>query len=64
MERACVSGMLVGSIENQVRVFVHEFLHSVLDEFIDGIELLTDKTLCIEETRDDRPVVLSCVICS
>jgi len=29
-----------------------------LDEFIKGVELLTDETLCIEETRDDRPAIL------
>ena len=55
--------MLVGSIKNQVRVFVHEFLHGVLDEFIEGVELLTDETLCIEEARDDRPTVLLCYLC-
>ena len=54
--------MLVGSIKNQIRFFVHEFLNSVLDEFIEGVELLTDETLCIEETRDDRPTVLLCYL--
>ena len=54
--------MLVRGVKNQVRVFIHEFLHRILDEFIEGVELLMDETLCIEEARDDHPAVLLCYL--
>ena len=54
--------MLVRGVKNQVRVFIHQFLHGVLDEFIEGVELLTNETLCIEETRYDRPAILLCYL--
>ena len=57
------SSMLVRGVKNQVRVFIHEFLHRILDEFIEGVELLTDETLCIEE-HEMIAQQSSCVICS
>ena len=33
-----------------------------MDEFVEGVELLTDEALCIEETRDDRPAILLCYL--
>ena len=49
--------MLIGLVENEIRILVNEFLHGVLHELIKGVKLLPYETLLLEETGDDRPAV-------
>lgn len=58
---SCVGVMtcvLVLLVENKIGILVNEFLHGVLYKFIEGVELLSDETLLVEETRNDGPTVL------
>lgn len=41
--------MLVRLIENKVRVFIDKFLHGILDELVERVQLLPHETLLIEE---------------
>ena len=50
--------VLICLVKNKVSILVDELLHSVLHEFIEGVELLSDETLLVEETGDDGPAVL------
>ena len=54
--------MLIRGVKNKIRVFVHELLRRILDESVERIELLTDETFYIEETRDGRPAILLCYL--
>ena len=53
-----VSRVLVRLVQNQVRVLVHQFLHRILYKLVEGIQLLSNKTLFIEEGGDDGPTIL------
>lgn len=52
---ASVLGVL---IQRQPLILIDELLHRVLDELVEGLELLPDKTLLVEEGVDHLPVVL------
>ena len=49
--------MLVGLVKDEVRVFVDEFLHGVLYEFVEGVKLLTHETFLLKETGYHRPAI-------
>ena len=53
-----MSSMLVRGVKDEIGVFVNELLHSILNKFVEGVELLADETLDLEETGDDRPAIL------
>lgn len=52
------AGVLGVLVQRQPLVLVDELLHRVLDELVEGLELLSDETLLIEEGVDHLPVVL------
>lgn len=45
-------------LKHQIRVFVDQFLHGVLNKLVKGIQLLSDKALFFEKGRDDCPTIL------
>lgn len=52
------TGVLGVLVQRQPLVLVDELLHRVLNELVEGLELLPDETLLIEEGVDHLPVVL------
>lgn len=50
--------MLGVLVQSQSLILVDEFLHRVLYELVEGLELLPHETLLVEEGVDDLPVVL------
>lgn len=52
---ACV---LICLVEDEVCVFVDQFLHGILYELIERVELLTNEALLVEETGYDCPAIL------
>ena len=49
--------VLVRLVKNEVRVLVDQLLHGVLDELVERVKLLPDKTFLVEEGGDNRPAV-------
>jgi hypothetical protein len=50
--------VLVVLVKGQGALFVDELLHRILDELVERLELLSDKTLVFKEGRDDDPSIL------
>ena len=38
-------------------MFINNLLHIAVDELIEGVQLLSDQTLLLEECRDDCPCI-------
>jgi hypothetical protein len=53
-----VPGVLIRLVKDEVGVLVDKFLHRILHELVERVELLAHETFLVEEAGDDSPAVL------
>jgi hypothetical protein len=49
--------VLVSLVQDELWVLFNELLHAILYKLVEGVELLSDKPLLLEEAGDDSPAI-------